>query len=151
MTSAVPGIADIDGLMKVLRVDNLDHPLQTIVFCDDAAHIFNSNNKIMTRRLADARHNKCCYFICLQTWKMIAPEVKSMTNLVYLSGGFNQRDLRYIYSQLPIQITFEDFNELYQKMKNKYEKHRIDCVENSIDIVNRQNNSVQISDADNDG
>ena len=94
--------SDLNSLFTLLRVKDLDHPLQTIIFCDDAAHIFNSNNKNMTKHLASARHHRCSYFICLQTWKMIAPEIKSMLTLVYLGGGFNNRDLRYIYSQLPI-------------------------------------------------
>ena len=101
------------SLLKILRVSDIDHLLQTIILCDDAAHIFNSNNKQMIKHLASLRHNRITFFICMQTWKMIALELKSMLTLIYLGCGFNKRDLRYIYSQLPIQITFDELEQMY--------------------------------------
>ena len=127
----------LTSLLKILKVNDLDHPLQTMIFYDDAAHIFNSNNKQMIKHLASLRHNRITFFICMQTWKMIAPDVKSMLTLIYLGGGFNKRDLRYIYSQLPLQITFDDFEQMYDELKSKFEKIKIDCIDNSLEIVNK--------------
>ena len=43
----------------------------------------------------------------------------------------------YIYSQLLLQITFDDFEQMYDELKNKFEKIKIDCIDNSLEIVNR--------------
>ena len=109
---------------------------QTILFCDDAGEKFNCKNKKMIALMTQLRHYKCIFFICIQSWKMISPKVKSLISVVYLAPGMSELDFRYLKSQLTnMSLTSDEIKNIYFKLPSKFHKLMIDTREGTMKII----------------
>ena len=130
----VDGEIDKDeGILEALNVDNFDKKrLHTFILFDDASFIFDKNTKSEFKRwLTQCRHFNITVFCCIQIWNSLDPKLKSQLSSVFLFGGFSRERLQYIYRQVPIDMTFEQFWQWYLQLQ-KYEKLIIDCQDGTI-------------------
>jgi hypothetical protein len=133
----------IDGIEEEMLFklnDNKTRDLQTIIFCDDAARIFNyyrkKNEHDIIKFMTKLRHYKCNFFINIQSAKMISTDVKELVSVVFLAPGITEQRLKYLFSQLTtMSIPFEDLKYYYNQIKNKYDKLMIDCREGIMEII----------------
>lgn len=109
--------------------------LHTFILFDDASFIFDNKTKSKFKCwFTKLRHLNCTVFACIQIWGSLDPKIKSQLTSVYLYRGFSRERLQYIYRQLPIDMSFEDFYQVYHKLP-KYKKIVIDCLDSSLKIV----------------
>ena len=109
--------------------------LHTIVLFDDASFVFEKNTKSKFKRwLCQCRHLNITVFCCIQIWNSLDPKLKTQLSSVFLFKGFSRERLQYIYRQLPIDMNFESFFEIYANLK-QYQKIIIDCIDNTIQVI----------------
>ena len=121
------------SLLDALNVEDFSKKrLHTFILFDDASFIFDKNTKSNFKRwLTQCRHFNITVFCNIQIWNSMDPKLKSQLSSVFLFGGFSRERLQYIYRQVPIDMSFEEFWEMYINL-NKYEKLIIDCQEASV-------------------
>ena len=107
--------------------------LHTIILMDDAAFVLKKESSPWFKWLCQLRHLNCIVFCCIQVWKSINPTLKSQLTSIYLFGGYSRQQLNYIYQQINLDMKFEEFYELYTKLK-KNQKIIIDCIESTIRV-----------------
>ena len=108
--------------------------IHTFILFDDASFIFDKKTKSKFKSwFTQLRHFNCTIFACIQIWGSMDVQLKSQLSGVYLYKGFSRERLQYIYRQLPIDMSFEQFYDIYQKL-GKYKKIVIDCKDSSIKV-----------------
>ena len=125
-----------DSILQALYLDDWTmERIHTFILFDDASFIFDNKTKSKFKSwFTQLRHLNCTVFACIQIWGSLDPKIKSQLSGVYLYKGFSRERLQYIYRQLPIDINFEQFYQLYQKLP-KYKKIVVDTQDCSIKIV----------------
>lgn len=125
-----------DGILECLCIDNFKKKrLHTIILFDDASFIFDKKSKSKFKTyFTTLRHSNTTVFCCLQIWGSIDPSLKSQISSVYIFKGFSRERVQYIFRQLPIDISFEQFWNKYVKLK-KYQKIIVDAIDVSMTIV----------------
>ena len=109
--------------------------LHTFILFDDASFIFDKKTKSKFKSwFTKLRHFNCTVFACIQIWGAMDVQLKSQLSGVYLYRGFGRERLQFIYRQLPIDMPFEQFYQLYMQLP-KYKKIVIDCQDSSIKVV----------------
>ena len=117
-------------------IDDFDKKrLHTFILFDDASFIFDNKTKSKFKSwFTKLRHLNCTVFACIQIWGSLDPKIKSQLSSVYLYHGFSRERLQYIYRQLPIDMNFDQFLQIYQQLP-KYKKMVIDTLDCSIRVV----------------
>ena len=106
--------------------------LHTFILFDDASFIFDQKTRSKFKTwLTQLRHFNTTVFACIHIWNSLDVKLKTQLSSVYLFKGFGRERLQYIYRQLPIDMPFEQFYNLYQNLP-QYKKIIIDT--KSIDI-----------------
>lgn len=109
--------------------------LHTFVLFDDCAFLFDKKyNGMFKTWFTELRHINATIFCNIQIWGSIDPKIKGLVSTVMLFKGFSRERVQYIFRQLSIDLSFEEFYKLYQKLK-KYEKLLIDNRNNSVTII----------------
>jgi hypothetical protein len=133
----------INGIEEemLFKLENpITQNLQTIIFCDDAARIFDykskKNEKDFVKFMTKLRHYKCSFFINIQSAKMISTDVKELVSVVFLAPGLTEQRLKYLFSQLTtMSIPFDDLKHANSQIKNKFDKLMINCMEGLMKII----------------
>ena len=125
-----------DAILDALCINDFSKQrLHTFILFDDASFIFDSKTKSKFKSwFTKLRHLNCTVFACIQIWGSLDAKIKSQLSSVYLYKGFSRERLQYIYRQLPIDMGFEQFYQLYQQLP-KYKKIVIDCLDSSLKVV----------------
>lgn len=125
-----------DGILDALCISDFDKKrLHTFILFDDASFIFDHKTKSKFKSwFTKLRHLNCTVFACIQIWGSLDPKIKSQLSSVYLYRGFSRERLQYIYRQLPIDMNFDQFLQIYQNLP-KYKKMVIDTLDCSIRVV----------------
>ena len=124
------------SILKPLMIKNFNKKrLHTFILFDDAAFIFDKKSKSQFKRwLLQCRHLNVTAFCCLQSWTSIDNRLKEQLSSIYLFKGFSKERLQYIHRQINLDIDFDEFYNLYQRLK-KYSKLVIDCIDGTFKIV----------------
>lgn len=124
------------NILDALCVDNFNkNRLHTFILFDDASFIFDKKTKSKFKSwFTQLRHFNCTVFACIQIWGSLDVQLKTQLSSVYLYKGFSRERLQYIYRQLPVDMSFEQFYNMYVNLP-KYKKMIIDCIDNSVKIV----------------
>ena len=90
------------------------------------------------------RHIQCSFFLNVQFWKSLPPEIKANATLVFIFGGFDIRQLYYIFSQIPTAMGVKEligdpygshaklsFADFYRSL-GKHDKLIVDCENGDI-------------------
>ena len=71
--------------------------------------------------------------MCIQIWKSVNPSLKTQITSIQLFPGYSRQQLNYIYNQTCVDMKFDDFYELYVKIRNRY-KLIIDLVDMDLKV-----------------
>ena len=121
---------DLDTLK--INVFSRDY-LHTIFLFNDIAKskLFNRATNYFNQLLPICRHIQCSFFLNVQFWKSLPPEIKANATLVFIFGGFDIRQLYYIFSQVPTSLGVKELIDFYRSM-GKHDKLIIDCENGDI-------------------
>ena len=124
------------NILDALCIDDFSKSrIHTFILFDDASFIFDKKTKSKFKSwFTQLRHFNCTVFACIQIWGSLDVQLKTQLSSVYLYRGFSRERLQFIYRQLPIDMGFEQFFDLYKNLP-KYKKIVIDCLESSVKIV----------------
>ena len=123
---------DVDILDALYIRDFSKRRIHTFILFDDASFIFDQKTKSKFKTwLTQLRHFNTTVFACIHIWNSLDVKLKTQLSSVYLFRGFGRERLQYIYRQLPIDMSFEQFYEIYSNLP-KYKKIIIDT--QSIDV-----------------
>ena len=125
-----------DSILEALYLDDwTSERIHTFILFDDASFIFDKKTKSKFKTwFTQLRHLNCTIFCCIQIWGSLDVQLKSQLCGVYLYKGFSRERLQYIYRQLPIDMSFEQFYSMYMNLP-KYKKLVIDCKDSSVHVV----------------
>ena len=125
-----------EGILDALYIEDFSKKrLHTFILFDDASFIFDQKSKSKFKKwLTQCRHFNITVFCNIQIWHSLDAKLKSQISGVFLFKGFSRERVKYIYRQLPIEIDFEEFYQLYLSLE-KYQKLVIDCIGNKIKVV----------------
>ena len=102
--------------------------LHTFILMDDAAFVLKSENSKWNKWLCQLRHLNTTVFMCIQIWKSINASLKSQITSIQLFPGYSRQQVNYIYNQICVDMKFDDFYELYTKIRQRH-KLIIDLVD----------------------
>lgn len=124
------------SILPSLFVDDFSRKrLHTIILFDDASFIFDKKSKSKFKTyFTTLRHSNVTVFCCLQIWGSMDPSIKSQISSVFVFKGFSRERVGYIFRQIPIDLSFEEFWSKYIKLK-KYQKLIVDCRDCTLKIV----------------
>ena len=125
-----------DSILEALYLNDwTNERIHTFILFDDASFIFDKKTKSKFKTwFTQLRHLNCTIFCCIQIWGSLDVQLKSQLSGVYLYKGFSRERLQYIYRQLPIDMSFEQFYSMYMNLP-KYKKLVIDCKDSSVHVV----------------
>ena len=124
------------NILDALCIEDFSKPrIHTFILFDDASFIFDKKTKSKFKSwFTQLRHFNCTIFACIQIWGSMDPQLKTQLAGVYLYKGFSRERLQYIFRQLPIDMSFEQFYNMYMRL-GKYQKIVIDCKDCSVRVV----------------
>ena len=116
------------NILQALYINDFSkRRLHTFILFDDASFIFDQKTKSKFKTyLTQLRHFNTTVFACIHIWNSLDVKLKTQLSSVYLFRGFGRERLQYIYRQLPIDMSFEQFYDIYQQLP-QYKKIIIDC------------------------
>lgn len=126
-----------EDILDALYVDDFSRKrLHTFILFDDSAFIFDKKSKSKFKRwFTELRHLNCTVYCNMQMWSAVDPKIKNLLTSVMLFKGYSRERVQKIYSQLPLDMEFDEFyNDYYIKLE-QYQKLIIDFPTNSIKTV----------------
>ena len=121
-------------ILQYLYVNDFSHKrLHTFVLMDDAAFVLKSEKSPWNKWLCQLRHLNTTVFMCIQIWKSINPSLKTQITSIHLFPGYSRQQLNYIYNQICVDMKFDDFYDLYVKIRQRH-KLIIDLVDMRLNI-----------------
>ena len=128
-----------NSILNMLYIKDFNKErLHTYILMDDAAFVLNNkeNENEWFKWLCKLRHLNCTVGLCIQIWTSIKPSLKSQITSINIFKGYSKQQLNYIYRQIAINVNFNEFMKMYNKLgyRNKFDKLIIDCVEGEIRI-----------------
>ena len=118
-----------DGDLELLHVEDTSRAyLHTLLLFNDVAKskLFSRPTNYFNQLLPICRHIQCSFFLNVQFWKSVPPEIKANATLVFVFGGFDTRQLYYIFSQVPTALSIKNIIPAYKALK-KHDKLIVDC------------------------
>ncbi len=113
-----------EEVVNVLKIDDFSRPwLHTILVFNDVAKskLFNKSTNYFNQLVPVCRHIQCSFFLNVQFWKSLPPEIKENTTIMFIFGGFSRQQLQYIVRQTPTKYSFEDIHTRYKTLR-KHDK-----------------------------
>ena len=104
-----------------------------MIFCDDAGWIFDKNSPLK-KYLCKLRHLQCTFWLNVQIWKSVDPEVKSIITSAYICKGYSRQQLQQIYRQLSVPEIFNTFYMKYHQLQY-YQKLIVENQDSIVKIV----------------
>ena len=138
----------VDELFNVLKISDFSRDyLHTILLFNDIAKskLFNkatagpkeraAYTNYFNQLLPICRHIQCSFFLNVQFWKSLPPELKANATIIIIFGGFDIRQLYYIFSQVPTAMSVKEILPEY-RMLNKHDKIVVDCETGDVYLDN---------------
>ena len=119
---------------ETLKINDFSRPyLHTIFLFNDIAKskLFNRATNYFNQLLPICRHIQVSFFLNVQFWKSLPPEIKANATLVFIFGGFDSRQLYYIFSQVPTAMSVRELIDFYRTL-GKHDKLIVDCENGDI-------------------
>ena len=119
---------------ETLKINDFSRDyLHTIFLFNDIAKskLFNRATNYFNQLLPICRHIQCSFFLNVQFWKSLPPEIKANATLVFIFGGFDIRQLYYIFSQIPTAMGVKELIDFYRSL-GKHDKLIVDCENGDI-------------------
>ena len=116
-------------IFDVLKISDFSRDyLHTILLFNDIAKskLFNRATNYFNQLLPICRHIQCSFFLNVQFWKSLPPEIKANATTIIIFGGFDVRQLYYIFSQVPTALSVKEILPEY-RLLNKHDKIVVDC------------------------
>lgn len=123
-----------EDIMNTLKINDFSRSyLHTVFLFNDIAKskLFNRATNYFNQLLPICRHIQVSFFLNVQFWKSLPPEIKANATLVFIFGGFDARQLYYIFSQIPTSMRVQELIDLYRSL-DKYQKLIVDCENGDI-------------------
>ena len=120
--------------LETLKINDFSRPyLHTIFLFNDIAKskLFNRATNYFNQLLPICRHIQVSFFLNVQFWKSLPPEIKANATLVFIFGGFDSRQLYYIFSQVPTSMSVRELIDFYRTL-GKHDKLIVDCENGDI-------------------
>ena len=114
--------AEVETMMDVLQVEDYSRSyLHTLVLLDDIANspLLTKPTTYLNSLMTQCAHINMSFFLAVQYWKGLPAALKSQTSMIYLFGGFNTQQVRYMLSQIALEDPFEVIWPKYTKLKNR--------------------------------
>lgn len=128
-----------DEDIEILKITDSNRSyLHTIFLFNDIAKskLFNRATNYFNQLLPICRHIQCSFFLNVQFWKSLPPEIKANATLVFIFGGFDSRQLYYIFSQVPTAMGVKELINFYRSL-GKHDKLIVDCENGDIFLPDR--------------
>ena len=127
--------AELFDVLKI-RDFNRDY-LHTILLFNDIAKskLFNRATNYFNQLLPICRHIQCSFFLNVQFWKSLPPEIKANATIIIIFGGFDTRQLYYIFSQVPTALSVKEILPEYRQLQ-KHDKIVVDCETGEVYLDN---------------
>jgi len=119
----------INDTLDTLKICDFSREyLHTLVLFNDIAKskLFNRPTNYFNQLLPICRHIQCSFFLNVQFWKSLPPELKANATTIIIFGGFDVRQLYYIFSQVPTACSVKEILPEYRQL-NKHDKIIVDC------------------------
>ena len=123
-------------ILDALYIDNFDKKrIHTFILFDDASFIFDNKTKSKFKTwLTQLRHFNTTVFACIHIWNSLDVKLKTQLSSVYLFKGYSRERLQFIFRQLPIDMSFDEFYCIYNQLP-LYKKIIIDCSNGTIMVA----------------
>ena len=123
-------------ILQALYVDDFSkRRLHTFILFDDASFIFDQKTKSKFKTyLTQLRHFNTTVFACIHIWNSLDVKLKTQLSSVYLFKGFSRERLQFIFRQLPIDMSFDEFYDIYQRLP-RYKKIIIDTTNGNLRVA----------------
>ena len=116
-------------LFEVLKIDDFSRDyLHTILLFNDIAKskLYSKPTNYFNQLLPICRHIQCSFFLNVQFWKSLPPEIKANATTIIIFGGFDVRQLYYIFSQVPTALSVKEILPAYRQLR-KHDKIVVDA------------------------
>ena len=127
-----------DELFDVLKIRDFSRDyLHTILLFNDIAKskLYSKPTNYFNQLLPICRHIQCSFFLNVQFWKSLPPEIKANATIIIVFGGFDVRQLYYIFSQVPTALSVKEILPEYRQL-NKHDKLVIDAETGDVYLDN---------------
>jgi hypothetical protein len=125
-----------EDMFSILHINDFSRPyLHTLILLEDCgkSNLFKKGSYINSI-LVECRHIQCSFFITLQAWMMLDPEIKSYLGIVLVFPGFSREGIQYIIRQSNSNLSLDECMQRYQKL-HTHQYMLIDCQTGST-IIN---------------
>jgi hypothetical protein len=120
------------NMFEVLGITDFSRDyLHTLIFLEDCGNSSVLKKGFLAEIMVECRHIQCSFFIAIQSWKMLDPEIKSYLGTVFVFAGFSRERLQYIVRQTNIGENFDRFMQLYRQL-DQNDNIIINCVTGKI-------------------
>ena len=127
-----------EELFDVLKIHDFSRDyLHTILLFNDIAKskLFSRATNYFNQLLPICRHIQCSFFLNVQFWKSLPPEIKANATIIIIFGGFDVRQLYYIFSQVPTALSVKEILPEYRQLQ-KHDKIVVDCETGEVYLDN---------------
>ena len=128
---------EIETMKDVLQIEDYSRSyLHTLVLLDDIANspLLKKETSYLNSLMTQCAHINMSFFLAIQYWKGLPAALKSQTSMIYLFGGFNKQQVRYMLTQIALEDPFDVVWEKYYKLKNR-DFMSIDTIEGTYRIT----------------
>ena len=142
---------EIEEMYSLLKINDFSRDyLHTILLFNDIAKskLFSRATNYFNQLLPICRHIQCSFFMNVQFWKSLPPEIKANATTIVIFGGFDQRQLYYIFSQVPTALSTKNIIPVYQRLA-KHDKLIVNCETGDIQIESALASTESFAAADN--
>ena len=118
----------LQEMMKKLFIHDFSRQwLHTVLLFNDIAKskLFKKAEGYFNQLIPICRHIQCSFFLNIQFWKGINPEIKVNLTTAFIFGGFSKEQLQYILRQLSVAHSFYEVFGAYKSLE-KYQKLIVD-------------------------
>ena len=109
----------IDEINNTLHVHDFNREfLHTLILFDDVSNnkLFKDQSSYFNELITQCRKIHCTFFMTIQYWKGVSPNIKANTTTATIFGGFSKQQFRYICSQIANSIPFETLYNEYMTL-----------------------------------
>ena len=128
---------EVETMFDVLMVEDYSRAyLHTLVLLDDIANspLLKKPTTYLNSLMTQCAHINMSFFLAVQYWIGLPTAIKSQTSMIYLFGGFNKQQVRYMLQQIALEDPFDVIWGKYSKLKNR-DFMTIDTIEGEYKIT----------------
>ncbi len=110
----------VEELNSILHINDFSRDfLHTLILFDDVSNnrLFKDQSSYFNELITQCRKIHCTFFMTIQFWKGVSPNIKANTTTATIFAGFSKQQFRYICSQVASSIPFDVLYSVYQQLK----------------------------------